>query len=70
MLNLKCECGNDFKREEKYKDMDFVLARWKMRYCNNCLDNRVNNVFKNTLPKLLESIADDHTTAIDAEITS
>ena len=64
MLNLKCECGNDFQRDDKYKNLDFVLAKWKMRYCDNCLDKRINNVFKNTLPKVIASIADDRTTAV------
>ena len=56
MLKLKCECGLDFKREEKYKENNNVLFRWKLKYCDKCLHKRTKKALKE-LPELLKILS-------------
>ena len=59
LIWIKCGCGTLFTRDDKYKKIDNVLMRWKLKYCDKCLDAKVSNVFKNTLPKVIDAIANE-----------
>ena len=56
---IKCECGTTIERPNRYKDLtDIVIVRWKLKYCDECLNKRINKVFKK-LPDIIETLAND-----------
>jgi len=57
MLSFVCECGKVFERDEKYKENDNVLFRWKLKYCDSCLDKKIDKALDN-LPKILKILSD------------
>jgi hypothetical protein len=57
----KCgNCGAPFERTEEYikQDRTDPLFIWKLRYCDKCTDEKVNNAFKR-MPEILKILSED-----------
>lgn len=58
MQFIKCKCGKEFAREDKYFDLTFdnVLFRWKKIYCDDCLNKKIEIALTH-IPEILDALA-------------
>lgn len=61
MIKLKCECGTEFERpkifQQYQKERPNVFYKWKLKYCDVCNKNRVNEAL-NHLPNIMKALSD------------
>ena len=58
VVRLRCECGAEFERPEKYKKYHkeqpkTVMWKWKLKYCDLCFKKRTNKALKR-LPEIIK----------------
>ena len=60
MKTIECKCGKDFEREDKLFESSniSILSKWKRIYCDKCLEQKVEIVFKR-LPDILNCIIEE-----------
>ena len=62
LIQLKCECGNEFERPLRYKvwneENTNVVFRWKLKYCDTCFHAKAKKALKR-LPEIINNLVND-----------
>ena len=59
VVRLRCPCGADFERAKAYAEppRTDVLWRWKMQFCDKCVDAKVDKALGSVMPTVFKALA-------------
>jgi hypothetical protein len=58
-VRLRCPCGAEFERPKAYAEppRKDVLWQWKMQFCDQCVDAKVDKALGSVMPTVIKALA-------------